>query len=163
MVDAETWRNRPSGPEQHAVTDVVIRPFVERDRDAVVAVWKDCDLTRPWNDPQKDINRKLDDSGDLFFVAERNGEVIGTVMAGYDGHRGWVNYLAVKPTSQQQGVGKRLMSHVESVLLDRGCPKLNLQVRSTNEAVIAFYERLGYINDDCISLGKRLISDTTAT
>lgn len=138
---------------------LVIRTFEESDREAVIALWNECGLTRSWNDPNKDIDRKLDDSGDLFFVVEIDGDVMGAVMAGYDGHRGWVNYLAVRPSAQRQSIGRQLMDHCETVLQELGCPKLNLQIRNTNHAVIAFYEQLGYTSDDCVSMGKRLIAD----
>jgi ribosomal protein S18 acetylase RimI-like enzyme len=80
-------------------------------------------------------------------------------MAGYEGHRGWVNYLAVDPGRRRQGLGKDLMAAAERLLAERGCPKINLQVRSENADVIAFYVALGYMKDDVVSLGKRLVND----
>lgn len=136
-----------------------IRPFCLEDRDAVVAIWEACGLIVPWNDPHKDIARKMQVNPELFLVAELDGRVVGTVMGGYEGHRGWLNYLAVSPDCQGNGVGRTLMEVIEAKLLALGCPKINLQVRTSNTAVIQFYGHLGYHIDDVISLGKRLISD----
>ena len=140
--------------------NVVLRPFQRDDTEGVIDLWQRCGLTRPWNDPLRDIDRKLTVQPDLFVVARSAGRVIGTVMAGYDGHRGWVNYLAVCPTLQGRGLGKRLMRHVEQALTTLGCPKLNLQIRTSNAAVRAFYESIGYSLDDAFSMGRRLIPDT---
>jgi ribosomal protein S18 acetylase RimI-like enzyme len=136
-----------------------IRPFQRADQAAVIALWEECQLTRPWNDPRKDIARKLAVQPELFLVGTVNGEIVGSVMAGYEGHRGWVNYLAVAPRARRRGHARALMQHVEQLLLERGCPKLSLLVRSSNPDAIAFYRRLGYAQDDSVSLGKRLISD----
>ncbi|MCM3656328.1 GNAT family acetyltransferase [Agromyces mediolanus] len=148
-----------------------IRPFAVSDTEEVVALWRAAGLVKPWNDPYLDIERKLTVQPELFLVAEAaasgpgsagsgaGSTVVGSVMAGYDGHRGWVNYLAVADPERGTGLGRALMAEVERLLLERGCPKLNLQVRSANTAVIAFYERLGYRLDDAVSLGKRLIPD----
>ena len=143
-----------------ATHSMQIRSFAHADTDAVIGLWNDCGLTRPWNDPHKDIARKLSVSPELFLVGtDGAGALIASVMVGYDGHRGWINYLAVHPTCQRQGHARRLMERAEQLLAERGCPKLNLQVREGNEAVIAFYESLGYSNDKPVSLGKRLIAD----
>lgn len=139
-----------------------IRPFTESDQPAVLELWHACGLVRPWNDPRQDIARKLTVQRELFFVGEVDGLVVASVMAGYDGHRGWVNYLAVLPSHRGQGHGARLMRHVEAALMQAGCPKLNLQVRSGNTEVLEFYRRLGYAQDETVSLGKRLISDEPA-
>lgn len=136
-----------------------IRPYTETDEDAVIRLWERCELTRPWNDPRKDISRKVAVRPDLFLVGVVSGEVVGTVMVGYEGHRGWINYLAVSPDFQRQGLGRALMDEAERLLLEAGCPKINLQVRSTNQSVIAFYRQIGYTVDDVVSLGKRLVSD----
>lgn len=136
-----------------------IRPYLEADEAAVVALWQACGLTRPWNDPYKDIARKLAVQRELFLVGERDARIVASVMAGYEGHRGWVNYLAVAPELRGQGHGAALMQHVERALRARGCPKINLLVRSSNSAVLAFYRRLGYAVDEAVPLGKRLIPD----
>lgn len=137
-----------------------IRQFALPDEPAVIALWQRCELTRPWNDPRKDIRRKLTVQPELFLVGELDGALIATVMAGYDGHRGWVNYLAVAPEHRKSGLGRTLMRNVEAQLEARGCPKLNLQVRTSNAAVLDFYRAIGYSVDDTVSLGKRLIPDT---
>ncbi len=136
-----------------------IRPFQEPDEAAVVALWQACGLTRPWNDPHKDIARKLAVQREWFQVGVADGAVVASIMVGYDGHRGWVNYLAVAPSHQGRGYGAQLMQAAERWLTAAGCPKLNLQVRSTNTAVIAFYRHLGYLPDEAVSFGKRLIPD----
>lgn len=136
-----------------------IRAFQNGDETAVVALWQRCGLTRPWNDPRKDIARKLGVQPELFLVGLLSRELVATVMAGYEGHRGWVNYLAVAPEHRKKGFGRRLMEEVEKRLVERGCPKLNMQVRSSNTEAIAFYRRLGYAPDEAVALGKRLIPD----
>lgn len=134
------------------------------DEAAAVALWRDCGLLRPWNDPHKDIARKQSVQPELFLVALAPGPdgvpvLVGTAMAGYDGHRGSVYYLAVAPGHQRLAIGRSLMVQVEQQLLAMGCPKLNVLVRTTNVQVVAFYEKLGYARDDAFSLGKRLIPD----
>lgn len=136
-----------------------IRPYQEPDADAVVALWLACDLTRPWNDPHKDIARKLQVQRELFLVGTLNGRIVASVMAGYEGHRGWINYLAVHPECQRRQFGRALMDAVQQRLLALGCPKINLQVRGTNAQALTFYRSLGYAVDDVVSLGKRLIPD----
>ena len=137
-----------------------VRAFTPADTEAVVQLWHDCELTRPWNDPHKDIARKLSVSPDLFWLGcDADGRIIASIMVGYDGHRGWINYLAVHPAHQRRGHARQLMQRAEQTLSELGCPKLNLQVRAGNEAVLAFYESLGYADDRTLSLGKRLIPD----
>jgi ribosomal protein S18 acetylase RimI-like enzyme len=136
-----------------------VRSFVDADEDAVVALWHDVGLTRPWNDPRRDIARKKLVQRELFLVGEDAGLVVATAMAGYDGHRGWVYYLAVAPDRQGQGIGRVLMAEAERRLLALGCPKVNVQIRSGNEVAATFYNRLGYTADHATGLGKRLIPD----
>jgi ribosomal protein S18 acetylase RimI-like enzyme len=138
---------------------MLIRPFVPAETDAVVALWRECGLVRPWNDPLRDIRRKLTVQPELFLVGEVDGTLVASVMAGYDGHRGWINYLAVSPARRGEGLGRTLMAAVEILLLERGCPKVNMQVRAGNDSALAFYRALGYVEDAAISLGKRLIPD----
>ena len=135
---------------------VQIRIYRPPDLSSVISLWEKCGLVVPQNDPQTDIEKKLQFQPDLFLVAEKNGRIAGTVMAGYEGHRGWINYLAVDPDIQRQGVGRKLMEHAEKRLKALGCLKINLQVRTGNEAVIAFYEQLGYSVDPVVSMGKRM-------
>lgn len=136
-----------------------IRKFSESDKQAVIELWEACELTRPWNNPELDISRKLKVQPELFLVGEAQGKVIASAMAGYDGHRGSVFYLAVSPSYQGLGYGKLLMAKIEDLLISMGCPKLNIVVRTSNEKVLAFYNSLGYATDDVVSLGKRLIPD----
>ncbi len=133
-----------------------IRPFQAEDESSVVTLWHRCKLVVPWNDPHEDIQSKLAFQPELFFVGTIDDVVIATMMVGYEGHRGWINYLAVHPDYQGKGLGRQLVKHAEDVLRAIGCPKLNLQVRETNEDVIAFYERLGFTSDHVIGLGKFL-------
>jgi len=136
-----------------------IRPFAEADEPAVTRLWRDCELVVPWNDPAKDIARKLAVDPELFLVGEVAGTVVATVMAGYEGHRGWVNYLAVHPDHRRGSYGRQMMAEAEQSLAARGCPKVNLQIRASNTAVVAFYESLGYRVDEVVSMGKRLEED----
>lgn len=136
-----------------------IRQFVPSDTDAAIAIWAVCGLTRPWNDPRKDIDRKAHVQPELFLVGEVDGTVVATAMAGYDGHRGWVNYLAVEPSHRGHGYGRDMMVAIERAFEAIGCPKVNLQVRTDNASAIAFYEAIGYSLDAAVSLGKRLIAD----
>jgi ribosomal protein S18 acetylase RimI-like enzyme len=138
-----------------------IRAFEPLDEDAVIALWHRCGLVRPWNDPRKDIARKATVQPELFLVGLVDGEIIATVMAGYEGHRGWVNYLAVSPDHQGRGHGRALMEEAERGLRRLGCPKINLQIRRGNAEVVAFYAALGYAEDDVVNMGKRLERDDT--
>ncbi len=136
-----------------------IRPFQPCDETAVVAMWRRCDLIRPWNDPHEDIRRKLAIMPDLFLVGEVDGEIVACVMAGYEGHRGWLNYLAVSPEHRHRGWARAIVDEAERRLRAAGCPKINLQVRTSNRGVIEFYSKLGYAIDDVVSMGKRLEHD----
>ncbi len=136
-----------------------IREFQVTDQENVIALWQACGLLVPWNDPVKDIQRKLEVDPDLFLVGELSDTIVATVMGGYEGHRGWINYLAVSPSHQRLGYGRILMEFVELRINDKGCPKINLQVRDSNTDIIAFYEAIGYGNDNVISLSKRLVQD----
>ncbi|MCX2722643.1 GNAT family acetyltransferase [Roseibium salinum] len=141
-------------------TDLRIVRYEERFRAEIIALWETCGLIRPWNDPGKDIDRKLTDRNGAFFVLLKSGDVVGSVMTGYDGHRGSVYYLSIHPDHQSAGLGQMLMKHCEDFLIELGCPKINLFVRRDNEAVMRFYEQLGYSEEAAVPLGKRLIPDT---
>ncbi len=136
-----------------------IRTFHPGDELSVIALWELCGLLREWNDPVKDIARKVAVADDLFLVGVDDGKVVATVMAGYEGHRGWINYLAVDPRLRRGGSGRALMDETERRLHARGCPKINLQIRRSNLDAVAFYERLGYVTDDVVSMGKRIEPD----
>ena len=138
----------------------LIRQYNEKDREQIIELWKTCNLTRPWNDPNKDFDRKNGVGEDLFIVLEFENKIIGTVMGGYDGHRGIMNYLAVSPDFRGKGFGKMLVEEVEKKLKQLGCPKVNLLVRLDNVEVGNFYESIDYKKQDDVSVfGKRLISD----
>jgi ribosomal protein S18 acetylase RimI-like enzyme len=136
-----------------------IRPYKPEDRESVVGLWKECGLLRPSNDPFKDIGRKLKAGGQLFLVGLAEGKVVAVVMAGYDGHRGWLNYVAVSPSHQKKGYGRTMIREAESLLAAEGCPKVNLQVRATNTEATKFYAAIGYVQDNVLSFGKRLEHD----
>jgi ribosomal protein S18 acetylase RimI-like enzyme len=134
-----------------------IRPYQDADERAVIALWNEAlPDAAPHNDPATAIRKKLAVDRDLFLVAAVDGAVVGTVMGGYDGHRGWVYAVAVDPRFRRRGVGAALIRSLESALTERGCLKVNLQVRATNAEVIAFYEKLGYGVEERVSMGKRL-------
>jgi ribosomal protein S18 acetylase RimI-like enzyme len=160
-------RTRPRGtgdivsrPQQRTRTHGLrIRPFLEQDTERVVELWSRCGLLRPWNDPRQDIARKLLVQRELFMVGEAGGRLVAAMMVGYEGHRGWVNYLAVEPELQHRGVGREMMQEAERRLVALGCPKIQLQVRTDNVDAMAFYRRLGYVQDAVVSMGKRLIED----
>jgi ribosomal protein S18 acetylase RimI-like enzyme len=129
----------------------------------VIAVWQSTGLVREWNDPGRDIDRKTAFQPELFLVAVSDNadtaEVVGTVMGGYDGHRGSISYLGVLPSQQGRGIGAALVRAVEERVKALGCPKVNLQVRIGNEAVYGFYEHLGYERFEVSDWGRRLIAD----
>lgn len=136
-----------------------IRPFQRADEPAVVELWRQCDLLRPWNNPHRDIQRKLRVRPEWFLVGVLDAQIVATIMAGYEGHRGWLNYLAASPRFQRRGLARAMVAEAERLLHDAGCPKVNLQIRSSNSAVVGFYHAAGYSIDDVISMGKRLERD----
>jgi len=140
-------------------SSLLIRPFKEGDEDALVSLWNMCKLTVPWNNPYKDIARKLKVQAELFLVGYLEDKLIASVMAGYDGHRGWINYFAVHPDFQARGYGKQLMDNVENGLRELGCPKINLQIREGNDKVLSYYQKLGFVEEKRINMGKRLEDD----
>ncbi len=120
-----------------------IREAVARDRKAVIELWRTCELTRPWNDPAADFARALSFPGSVILLAEDDGKPVGTAMAGFDGHRGWVYYLGVAPESRRQGIARLLLDRCQEWLAGRGCPKVELMVRDGNPDALV-YERLGW-------------------
>lgn len=141
---------------------MLIRPFEMDDTEEVSELWTICGLTRPWNDPKKDILRKMKVQPELFLVIEVEGRIVATAMGGYDGHRGAVYYLAVHPQHQGQGYGGRLMREVERLLTDMGCAKLNVMIRTSNLTATTFYEEIGYEDSAAVVFGKRLIPDVAS-
>ena len=136
-----------------------IRPFKEGDVEALISLWSICKLTVPWNNPYKDIARKLKVQAELFLMGYLGDKLIASVMAGYDGHRGWINYFAVHPDFQARGYGKQLMDIVENRLRELGCPKINLKIREGNDKVLSYYQKLGFVEEKRINMGKRLEDD----
>ncbi|MDT0156964.1 GNAT family acetyltransferase [Microbacterium sp. ARD32] len=139
---------------------VEIRTFDPAETDDVVALWEEAGLTRPWNHPRADIERMRAVWPDLLIVAVDGDRIVGTVMAGYDGHRGWIYYLASAADRRGEGIGRMLVGEAERRLLALGCPKVQLMVRPGNEIVFAFYDQVGYERFDVGMTGKRLIVDT---
>lgn len=134
-----------------------IRPFEETDEPAVVALWTAVfNYPAPHNEPSLAMRRKLAVQRELFLVAVENNQVVGTVMGGYDGHRGWIYSLAVSPDHRRRGIGTALMRHIEHALRERDCPKINLQVLAANAGTVAFYQKLGYRVEERVSMGKVL-------
>lgn len=135
------------------LTSLKIRAYQTTDENAVLALWTICGLVPPGSDPLADIHRKLTVQPELFLVGTLDSAVIASGLAGYDGHRGYLYYLAVSPEHQRRGYGRAVVSHIQGLLRQRGCPKLNLFVRSDNRSAFAFYERLGFTHNDLISMG----------
>ncbi len=140
---------------------MTVAPFVDADhRDQVMALWKTVfGYDAAHNEPGLVIDRKVAVADGLFFVGLVGSVVIGTIMAGYDGHRGWIYSLAVSHTHRRQGIGSRLVMHAEQALTSMGCMKINLQIMEGNESVAAFYSSLGYSVEKRISMGKRMMAD----
>ena len=152
-MGAKTWAQL-EGPT------LEIRPYKDEDESAVIELWgRVFPNPSSWNGPSDDIARKLRVQRELFIVADLDGEIVGTAMGGFDGHRGWVYYVAVGPEHRRRGVGTALMKRVERALSLAGCHKVNLQVRASNADAAAFYESLGYSIEDRISMGKRLAEE----
>ena len=138
---------------------MLVRPYRTDDEESLVSLWQVCELTVPWNNPHKDIARKLQVQPELFLIGILDSRLIASVMGGYDGHRGWINYLAVHPDFQGKGYGQEIMNSVETGLREMGCPKINLQIRMVNDKIASFYQKLGFTNDHVVSMGKLLEAD----
>ncbi len=136
-----------------------IRSYHPEDQKDLIQLWLDCNLVVPHNNPAKDIQRKLDENPEWLLIAEIESEIVGSCMLGYDGHRGWVYYLAVSPSFQRQGIASQLMEYAENELRSMGCPKINLMVRESNLRVIDFYRSINYQQDPVITMSKRLEVD----
>lgn len=141
------------------MSKLIIRQYDAADQDDVIKLWTECGLVVPQNHPGRDIERKLTVNPEWFLVGEFEGNIIATCMAGYEGHRGWINYLAVAPRYRRQGFATQIMQEAERILRRVGCPKINLQIRTSNTGVIEFYKAIGYSIDDVVSMGKRLEQD----
>lgn len=138
---------------------LTIRPFEPADAGAVIELWRVCGLIHPTNDPKRDIARKLKVRGDLFLLGFQGATLVASAMVGYEGHRGWVNYFAVAPGLRRKGFGREMMGEAERRLRAEGCPKINVQVRTSNPDALRFYESMGFKRDEAVSLGKRLEHD----
>ncbi len=143
------------------MTQLLVRPVTPADATAVLDLWRAvfpeyADPSRPQRDPAASIARKLAFGDGLFWLAEREGRVVGTAMAGWDGHRGWLYSVGVHPEARRAGIGARLVAEAERALVARGCPKVNLQVLAENPAAAEFWRRLGYTQDAVLPFGKRL-------
>lgn len=141
------------------MSDFIIRQYHTDDQQGVIDLWTQCGLVTPQNNPKRDIQRKLQVNPEWFLVGELEGEIVATCMTGYEGHRGWINYLAVAPEYRHKGFAAQIMLDAERIMRDAGCPKINLQIRTSNTSVIEFYKAMGYDIDDVISMGKRLEHD----
>ena len=139
--------------------DMTIREYKPGDKKAVINLWIECGLVTAENNPELDIERKLQVNPELFLIGIIDDKIAATVMGGYEGHRGWANYLAVHPDCRNQSYGRKLMETLEQKLIEIGCPKINLNVRSTNIEAMKFYYRIGYKQDEVITLSKRFVKD----
>jgi len=137
----------------------LIRACRAGDENEIIDLWLQCNLIVSHNHPGHDFRRKLKVNPEWFFAGVLESKIIATCMAGYEGHRGWINYLAVAPDYRRQGIATQMMQTAEARLRKAGCPKINLQVRASNKEIIRFYESIGYSDDAVVSLGKRLIHD----
>jgi ribosomal protein S18 acetylase RimI-like enzyme len=138
---------------------MIIRSYRREDESTIIELWRKCNLVKPWNNPGKDIARKLSVNPEMFLVGLIDSKPVATVMGRYEGHRGWIYYLAIDPAYQRQGFGRQIMEAVEEKILATGCPKINLMVRHDNPEAVKFYEKLGYSTDEVVSMGKRLVAD----
>ncbi len=133
------------------VTVAEARP---NDAEAVIALWQACGLTRPWNDPRRDYRLAVEGPCSAVLLLRDEAALAAGVMVGFDGHRGWVYYLAVAPERRRQGLGRRMMAEAETWLQARGAPKIQLMVRDDNEAALGFYEALGLERQKVATFGR---------
>ena len=138
---------------------IEIRSFRQEDEAPLIKLWERCELVVAWNDPSKDISRKVQLDPEGLLLCLHDNSLIASVMAGYEGHRGWINYLAVDPEYRRKGLGKTMMKAAETYLEQFECPKINLQIWAQNYQVIEFYKSIGFLQEDVINMGKRLIPD----
>lgn len=135
---------------------ITVEPASHADRDAVIGLWRAANLTRPWNDPGADFDLALENPTSTILVARQQGALVGSVMTGFDGHRGWVYYLASDPERPLRGIGKALMKAAEQWLRGLDCPRIRLMVRTDNLAARGFYTAIGYEDQDVVTLGRTL-------
>lgn len=160
-------RSDDGGAQASDTSVTLVAEMTDADATAVVGLWHACGLTRPWNDPATDLANAVATATSTVLVARladggetgddgTRGQVAGTVMAGYDGHRGWLYYLAVDPAVQGRGIGRSLVVAAEAWLAAQGAGKVQLMVRTSNTSVLGFYDSLGYSDQECVVLGRRL-------
>jgi len=137
-------------------TQLKIIEYRDSYEEELIRLWERCSLIMPQNNPLADIRSKLDFQPNLIYIGILENKLIASVMVGYEGHRGWINYLAVEPEYQKKGIGRSMMTFTEKILKELGCPKINIQVRDTNKNAIDFYKKTGFSVDNVTSLGKRL-------
>lgn len=131
-----------------------IRTYKDSDKNLVISLWKKVfNPRKPHNNPKIAINMKIKQNDGLFFVAEENNQIIGTIIAGFDGHRGWLYSLALHPQHRRKGIGSKLVKKAIEELKKLGCLKVNLQINSDNDEVVEFYKKNGFIVEDRISMG----------
>ena len=135
---------------------LAIRNYNAKYEKDVITLWKCCNLLVPQNDPKLDIKEKMNFQPALFFIGLVNNKLVSSIMIGYDGHRGWINYLAVHPNYQRKGFGTTMMDFATNKLLSLGCQKINVQVRKSNSSAMKFYNKIGFKDDEVIGLGKRI-------
>jgi ribosomal protein S18 acetylase RimI-like enzyme len=141
--------------EKNSGIQISIRQFQDADHDAVIQLWNEVfPDDPPWNAPHEMIRRKREVKDDLFWVAESDENIVGTILAGFDGVRGWIYHLGVPSSMRRHGIASKLMDAAERKLEELGCVKINLQIRMDNMAVQAFYERLGYQVEHRVQMGK---------
>lgn len=144
---------------------LTVRNFCEGDGTAIVALWRQCGLLRPWNDPAADIARCLaTPTSELFVGAEGRGDpgaapLCAALMAGFDGHRGWLYYLAVAAERRGRGYGRAMVRHAEDWLVSRGAPKVELMIRANNDEVAGFYAAAGYAREERVVMARWLHAD----
>jgi ribosomal protein S18 acetylase RimI-like enzyme len=142
---------------EHEANPLLIRRFAEDDTAEVTSLWlRVFPDDPPWNAPGEIIRHKRQIQPDLFWVGVSELRIVATVMAGYDGNRGWIYHLAVAPEQRRRGFGRAMMAHAEERLRSLSCPKVNLQIRSSNVSVARFYQALDYAIEERVSMGKRL-------
>ncbi|MGD0566419.1 MAG: GNAT family acetyltransferase [Candidatus Goldiibacteriota bacterium] len=136
---------------------IKIRKYRPEDKHGVIRVWKEnFNYTAAYSDPEKSLKQKLRQKDGLLFVADDGGEVAGAIMAGYDGHRGWIYSLAVNKGLRNKGLGSSLLKYAENELIKLGAPKIKLQVMISNKKTAGFYRKHGYEIEEVISMGKKV-------
>ncbi len=138
---------------------MTLSDYQSHNRDELVDLWTQCDLARPWNNPDDDISRAMNCPSSTILVGFEEGRLVGSVMVGHDGHRGWIWYMAVDPSYRSRGFGKQIIAGAETWLRESGAIKMMLLVRRSNQKVIGFYESSGFSESDVVTLERWLTPD----